>query len=99
MSELKIVDFIFLSILSHFHFYIYFLILDLELGYSMMSRSQEVDFVYFIFLSHFYFSLNLLFIFSIFRTVRVRVRSNQSHCHISHNLMVWSQHWSQDLGE
>jgi len=51
-----------------------------------MSRSQEVDFVYFIFLSHFYFS--------IFRTVRVRVISNLSHCHISHNLMVWSQHWS-----
>ena len=45
-----------------------------------MSRSQEVDFVYFIFLSHFYFS--------IFGTVRVRGRSDQSHCHISHNLIV-----------
>ena len=43
MSELKIVDFIFLSILSHFHFYIYFLILDLELGYSMILHIIQKD--------------------------------------------------------
>jgi len=45
-------------------------------------------------LFYFSFSLFFLFYFSIFRTARIRVRSDRSHCHISHNLMVWSQHWS-----
>ena len=53
--------------------------------------------LYFIF--YFYFYFVLFSYFPIFRTARVRVRSDQSHCHLSHNLMVWSQHWSQDLGE
>ena len=39
---------------------------------------------------HFYFIFVLFSYFSIFRRTRVRVRSNWSQCHISHNLMVWS---------
>ena len=43
--------------------------------------------------SRLHFSVfNLIFLFSIFRTTRVRVRNDQSHSHISYNLMVWSQH-------
>ena len=34
----------------------------------------------------FYFSFHFYFLFSIFRTTRVRV--DRSHCHISHNLMA-----------
>ena len=46
---------------------------------------------------HFFLFFCLIFIFfwiyfSIFRTIRIRVRGDWSHCHISHNLMVWSQH-------
>jgi len=44
-------------------------------------------FLYFIHF-HFYFIFILFSYFSIFRTTRVRVRSDLSHCHISHNLMV-----------
>ena len=40
----------------------------------------------FSFFTVFYFFLLLFFFFSIFRTMRVRVY--QSHCHISHKLMV-----------
>ena len=47
--------------------------------------------LYFIF--YFYFYFILLSYFSIFRTARVRVRSDWLHCHIGHNLIVWSQHW------
>ena len=47
----------------------------------------------------FLFFFIFIFLFSIFRTTRVRVRKDWSHCHISHNLIVWSQHWSQDLEE
>jgi len=59
----------------------------------VLSSSQTVDLVFF------YFLCVLFSYFSIFRTTRVRVRSDWSHCHISHNLMVWSQYWSWDLRE
>ena len=65
--------------------------------YYVKFTNSRLSFLYFIF--HFHFHLVLFSYFSIFRTARVRVRSDQSHCHVSHNLMVWSQHWSQDLGE
>ena len=64
-----------------------------------ISSLQIVDLVSLYFIFYFYFLFILFFYFSIFRIARVRVRSNRSHCHISHNLMVWSQHWSLDLGE
>jgi len=45
-----------------------------------LSRSQEVNFISIYFLSyfHFHFDLFLIFDFSIFRILRVRVRSDQS---------------------
>ena len=56
-------------------------------GVGRLSSSQTVDLgsLYFIFHFHFLFVLSY---FSIFRTARVRVRSDWSHCHLSHNLMV-----------
>ena len=53
-----------------------------------MSSSQMVDLVFIYFTFHFYFHsvLFLYFIFSIFRTIRVRV--DWSCCHTCHNLMV-----------
>jgi len=62
-----------------------------------MSSSQIVDLVFLYLIFHFHFIFVLFSYFSIFRTARVRVRSDWSYCHICHNLMVWSQHWSQDL--
>ena len=55
----------------------------------ILSSSQIVDLVFLYFIFHFHFHFVL---FLIFRTVRIRVRSDWSQCHISHNLMVWSQH-------
>jgi len=52
---------------------------------TTMSRSKKVDLVYFI-LVYFIFLFYFLFSFSIFRTTRVRV--DQSHCHISRNLIA-----------
>ena len=49
-----------------------------------MSSSQMVDLVFLYFIFHFV----LFSYFSIFRTARVRVRSDWSYCHISHNLMA-----------
>jgi len=46
--------------------------------------------------SHFYFILFSIY-FSIFRKTRVRV--DQLHCHISHNLMAKSQDKSRNLEE
>ena len=60
----------------------------------IVSSSQMVNLVSLYFIFHFYFYFVLFSYFSIFRTARVRVRSDLSHCHISHNIMVWSQHWS-----
>jgi len=51
-----------------------------------MSRLKKVDLIYFIFIFIFYFIFNLFFYFSIFRITRVMV--DQSHCHISHNLIA-----------
>ena len=59
-------------------------------GFLHLSRSQRVDFIFIFF---------LLFSFSIFRTTKVRVRSDWSYCHISHNLGMMSQDKSQDIGE
>ena len=67
--------------------------------YCSVSSLQTVDLVPLYFIFHFHFHLILFSYFSIFRTVRVRVRSDWSHCHISHNLMVWSQHWSWNMRE
>ena len=53
---------------------------------TKVSSSQIVDLAFLYFIFHFYFHAVLFFYFSIFRTTRVKV--DQSHCHISHNLMV-----------
>ena len=66
--------------------------LVLKKGRVYVLRLQEVDFVSFYFSFSFLFSFDLFFIFSIFRTLRVGVRSDWSHCHICHSLMVWSHH-------
>jgi len=50
-----------------------------------MSRSKKVDLIYFIFLFIFIF-ISFYFLFSIFRTTRIR--ADRSRCHISHNLMA-----------
>ena len=68
-------------------------------NYSITTSVKIVDGgLYFIFSFHFilffWFSFRL---FSIFRTVRVR--GYQSCCHISHNLMAWSQDWLRDIRE
>jgi len=55
-----------------------------------MLSSQIVNLGSFYFIFYFYFIFILFPYFSIFRTARVRVRSDWSHCHISHNLIVWS---------
>ena len=57
----------------------------------ILSSSQIVNLVFLYFIFHFHFHFILFFIF---RIARVRVRSDWSCCHISHNLMVWLQHWS-----
>ena len=62
-----------------------------------MSSSQMVDLDSLYFIFYFYFYFVLFSYFSIFRTARVRVRSDQLYCHISHNMIVWSQHWLRDL--
>ena len=75
-------------------------LLEVKSSYYQEQNATTVKFTnselsfFFIFIFHLHFLY-----FSIFRIARVRVRSDQPHCHISHNLMVWSQHWSQDLGE
>jgi len=51
-----------------------------------MSSSQIINLAFLYFIFHFDFHAVLFFYFSIFRTTRVKV--DQSHCHISHNLMV-----------
>ena len=58
----------------------------------LVSSSQMVNLVSFYFIFYFYFIFVLFSYFSIFRTARVMVRSDWSYCHISHNMMVWSQH-------
>ena len=55
---------------------------------ARVSSSQTVDLGSLYFIFHFHFIL--FSYFSIFRTARDRVRSDWSHCHINHNLMVWS---------
>ena len=54
----------------------------------IVSSSQTVDLVSLYFIFYFYFYFVLFSYFSIFRTARIRVRSDLSHCHISHNMMV-----------
>ena len=52
----------------------------------IVSRLRKLNLVYFIFSLYFLFYFRFIFLFSIFRTIRVRF--DQSHCHISHNLMA-----------
>jgi len=66
--------------------------LVLKEGRVYVLRLQEVDFFSFYFSFSFLFYFYLFFIFSIFRILRVGVRSDWLHCHICHSLMVWSQH-------
>ena len=55
-------------------------------GFQLLSRSQKVNFVSFCFFLIFYFIFDLFLIFSIFRALRLGLRSDLSHCHISH---IW----------
>jgi len=59
--------------------------------YNNMLRSLKVDFIFWFNFS-FLFLFLFIFLFSIFRTTRVRVISDWSHCQISYNQMVWSQY-------
>ena len=54
--------------------------------------NSRLNFSLFYFSFSFSFSFCFIFLFSIFRTARVRVRSDWLYCHISYNLIVWSQH-------
>ena len=47
----------------------------------LISSSQIVDLVSLYFIYYFHFHFVLFSYFSIFRTARVRVRSDLSHCH------------------
>ena len=48
------------------------------------SRLQEVDFISFYFFFLIFILFSFIFHFSIFKTLRVGVRSDWSHCHINH---------------